>query len=301
MLENLNIPDAYEGFVFLAESFRKPGFVGRTHHHRELEFNLVLEGEIVYELSGEVFHYQKGDLMWLFPRQEHRLVSLSPDCRYYVAVFKPAMIQDLLSQANKEQYAHLTQQDFSGKGLMTKRLPTEAFDFLTRSLDALIVDGLDPDLLNREAGFGLSPNFRYSHEDPLWLNTGLRHTLLLAWRLFNDKALRFISDATPHPAVMACQKLIQSSEESMNLNEIARKLDLSASYLSRLFQKETGISISAYRQHLKLIRFWQFYRDQKEKNLLEAALHAGFGSYSQFYRVFSSKYGQNPGDMLERD
>ena len=49
-------------------------------------------------------------------------------------------------------------------------------------MDKLVAEGLDPDLLNREAGFGQSSDFQFKHNDPDWLNAGLRQLLLSAWR-----------------------------------------------------------------------------------------------------------------------
>jgi len=53
----------------------------------------------------------------------------------------------------------------------------------------------------------------------------------------------------------------------------------------------------ACRNRLRLERFFAEV-DQGGNNLLEAALAAGFGSYSQFHRVFRELIGTTPRDHL---
>ncbi|MES2393317.1 MAG: AraC family ligand binding domain-containing protein, partial [Acidobacteriota bacterium] len=91
MLEDLKLSRRYEGLLFLAESARNPPLL-KSHHHIELELNLVVRGTITYVVGGKRFTFHPRTLLWLFPEQEHQLVDRSDSAQNYVAVFKPSLI-----------------------------------------------------------------------------------------------------------------------------------------------------------------------------------------------------------------
>ena len=45
------------------------------HRHAELEFNLVTQGAGLYLLANRKYQIRRGDLLWLFPAQEHVLIG----------------------------------------------------------------------------------------------------------------------------------------------------------------------------------------------------------------------------------
>jgi AraC-like DNA-binding protein len=65
------------------------------------------------------------------------------------------------------------------------------------------------------------------------------------------------------------------------------------SELSRHFHRDVGLTLSAYRTRLRLLRFIQL-ADAGSRTLLAAALEAGFGSYSQCHRAFQNTIGCTP-------
>ena len=98
------------------------------------------------------------------------------------------------------------------------------------------------------------------------------------------------------PAVVKAAQLL-AKDPGLTGEELGAKLRLSASRVARLFKSEMGMSLVEYRNRLRLERFSTLL-DQKGDNLLEAALGAGFGSYAQFHRVFSTLRGTTPGKFL---
>ncbi len=61
-----------------------------------------------------------------------------------------------------------------------------------------------------------------------------------------------------------------------------------------MFRKQIGVPVTRYRNSVRLARFWEEYRQPEQRTLLEAMFAAGFGSYAQFYRVYSDVYGCGP-------
>ena len=66
MLEDLKLGKGYDGFLYLAESTRNPPKL-KSHHHVELELNLVVRGTITYVVSGTRFTFQPGPCSGSFP------------------------------------------------------------------------------------------------------------------------------------------------------------------------------------------------------------------------------------------
>jgi len=294
VLENLKIPARYDGFIFLAESVRNPPVL-RPHHHVELELNLVISGEITYVVEGHRFTFKKRSLCWFFPEQEHQLVDRSRDAQYYVSVFKPAMIKDA---CRGQRYAPLKRQQLSEPGILHTLLDPESFDLIRHSMQAATQDGLDPDILNREGGFGVGSAFTFRHHDPDWLNASLRNLLLLCWRNQQGRALPG-RDAELHPAIRRCLEIISDAEAEDELKTLAQQCNVSPAYLSRKFHEQIGVPLTRYRNSVRLGRFWEAYHHPNNQTMLEAVFAAGFGSYAQFYRVFTEAYGAGPREVID--
>src|SRR2546427_757952 len=69
MLENLKLGKSYDGFLYLAESARNPPKL-KSHHHIELELNLVVRGTITYVVSGRRFTFPARTLLLLCWRSQ---------------------------------------------------------------------------------------------------------------------------------------------------------------------------------------------------------------------------------------
>ncbi len=95
-----------------------------------------------------------------------------------------------------------------------------------------------------------------------------------------------------HPAIAAAVKLLQE-DPSLGGEAIAKKLGVSFSRFARVFKQGMGVSIVEHRNQLRLDHFMSLV-DSGGSNLLEAALASGFGSYSQFHRVFRMHQGKSP-------
>lgn len=294
VLERLKLRGKYDGFLFLAESRRNPPIL-KPHHHAELELNLVVAGSVTYVVAGNRHTFPRGSLLWLFPEQEHQLVNRTPDAGYYVAVFKPRLIEQACHGGD---YEGLKRKNIKGGGVLNKMLDPGTFDLVKRTMDSLMEDSLDPDLLNREAGFGFQSDFRFEHGDPDVLNAGLRYLLVLCWRHFHvdghsERPVKL------HPAVVKALQMLTDSESA--LPELAARCGVSDTYLSRLFRKQVGVPMTQYRNAHRLGRFMELHeKSPRHRTILESIYDAGFGSYAQFYKVFTAAYGKGPRDYLAR-
>jgi AraC-like DNA-binding protein len=240
----------------------------RAHRHAELELNLVVRGRARYLLGERRYALTPGTVTWLFPGQEHVLVDESDDHELWWAVFRPALV------ARSARAAHapvLRASDPAGR--FSRRVAPGRVRRLAALLHEL-----------REA------------EDAALFNAGLAYLLVLAWRTFLDSD-DVVEGDDVHPAVETVARLLQADPEAGDLAALARAAHLSPAHLSRIFKRQTGVSISRFRNQQRLQRFLRLYGGGQRTTALAAALDTGFGSYAQFYRVVRELTGRSPSDL----
>jgi len=263
MRQRLQLPAEWDGNLW---HYRNQGRVHALHHHAELEFNLVTAGSGLYLLDNRKYRIRRGDLLWLFPAQEHVLVEQSLDFAMWIGVFKPGMVR-----AAAEDAGSRILRDDNPPGEYCRRLPREILERLEALLDEVT-----------------------AHQDrPGLFNAGLRYALLDTWNHFEHAAEVPVQDV--HPAVEKAAQLIRDGAATLKLAELGRRSGLSPARLSRLFKEQTGVALVDFRNRQRIERFLQLYGTGQRTTMLDAAFEAGFGSYPQFHRVFKRVLGCSPG------
>jgi AraC-like DNA-binding protein len=101
--------------------------------------------------------------------------------------------------------------------------------------------------------------------------------------------------------VADCLELL-ASDLAQSHQQLAERLGVTTSRLSRSFEAELGKALVEYRNELRLDRFFALAEGAHERErgrLLELALESGFGSYSQFHRIFVARFGRSPKRYFE--
>lgn len=262
MRQKLNLPKNRDGNLW---HYQNQGRNHAMHHHAELEFNLITQGSGLYLLANRKYQIRRGDLLWLFPAQEHVLIEQSPDFEMWIGVFKPKTVRQIVVDANAKV---LRQANPAGE--YCRRLPQDDLARLEQLFAEIVAMQNSPGLFN----------------------AGLNYSLLTAWRYFECAADVPVRDV--HPAVEKAARLIRDDGNKLNLEELARRSGLSAHRLSRLFKQQTGIALVDFRNRQRIEKFLQIYGTGQRLTMLDAALNAGFGSYPQFHRVFKRVTGRSP-------
>jgi AraC-like DNA-binding protein len=263
MKQKLQLPSGAEGMAWLTgQGLQRMA----SHHHDELELNLVLSGKAHYLFEHRRVSIAAGSLLWIFPRQEHVLFDWSHDFSMWVLVFKPKLVRSLSEPSHRR--------------VLRSPDPGEIF---SRQIDSRQVD-----LLHQVYRDAAQPS-----DDPDLARTALGYALIRSWQTY-QVSRESIPRTDVHPAVAKAARILSLTDDSISLDELAIKAGLSPARLSRLFKQQVGINITAFRQQECLKRFFGLYRKGARYSLIEAALLAGFGSYPQFHRVFQRIMGQNP-------
>jgi AraC-like DNA-binding protein len=267
MRQRLDLPKELDGNLW---HYRQSGR-NAMHRHAELEFNLITQGSGLYLLANRKYQIHRGDLLWLFPAQEHVLIEQSPDFEMWIGVFKPKAVRKITVDANAK--------------ILQRKNPVGEFCRRLAQRDLARLEELFAEIVASQISAGL-------------FNAGLNYALLAAWQNFERAADVPLHDV--HPAVEKAARLIRNESTALNLNELAQRAGLSAHRLSRLFKQQTGVALVDFRNRQRIEKFLQLYGAGQRRTMLDAALEAGFGSYPQFHRVFKRVIGCSPGSYRRR-
>lgn len=119
----------------------------------------------------------------------------------------------------------------------------------------------------------------------------------IAW--WGERALAAVSAASSSD-VARCRPIVRRTAEliaadpALDGHDLAGIVGVGVSRIGRLFRQDTGESLVDYRNRCRLAAVDRLLAEQRGANLLSAALDAGFGSYSQFFRVFQMLRRQSP-------
>jgi AraC-like DNA-binding protein len=259
----LELSPGYDGVIQLCSTI---SWTGPTHRHDELELNLVVQGSAICVIGGRRHVLGPNCLLWIFPGQEHMLARESTDFKMWVAVFRRSQVRRIARVLNFPLLAK-----FRPIGHFCRIVDSNASSLLSQFMETM--------LQHRERNF--LPHF----------NTSLDWLLMEAWRRF-DSSSDLPVNADIHPAVQRLTAILR--EDASTLDEMARRVGMSPTWLSRLFQSQMKISIPAYRSRQRLNAFLLLYKKGGYRTLTQSALEAGFQSYVQFYRVFTNLMGVSP-------
>lgn len=239
------------------------------HAHATLELNLVLRGSGQVLLDDRRYPLLPGHVIWLWPGQRHVPSDWSSDMLLWIVEWHPAVLARL-RKARQKDSPH----------------PGEPGQSFCRRLAAPSVQRLDG-LLSALAALARADAF----------NRGLEFALFALWDEF------LTAEAVPdcpafHPKLEAVLGWLGNPSREFSQAQLAQRVKMSPYYLSTLFQKQTGLTIPAYRNRLRLQEFFRRLHGHPEIRLLQHALDSGFGSYAQFFRVFSEALGVSPREWL---
>lgn len=236
--------------------------MAEPHSHEEFEVDLVVSGRGTCVVAGERRVLRPRTLIWLCPDQEHILQKFTNDFTMWIVVVSPEFAQQMAVRVP----------------ILGERDPGAALIRTVPSKCARLLDQIAQEL---STGF-----------QPLDC-----HQLGLAWWLasaWNAYQYGDSKDAgSLHSAVARAMALLRE-DPSKNLKALSEKTRISPSQLSRLFKRQVGISITDYRNRLRLDAFVERCDVESEGAMFELARDSGFGSYAQFSRVFRRQMGICP-------
>ena len=265
MKQKLQLPENQQGALWFFD--RRP-YPLRAHHHEELECNLVVRGQGTYLINGRKIEIAPQSILWLFPAQDHILLEQSPDFAMWILLIKPDYLQQICTD---ERSATLLADNPPGN--FCRFLPERQARGLWEQCGKVTAVA----------------------EQQAYYNASLGPLLHTAWALYQQAGVAALSENV-HPAVEKAARLINDGLEQDDLASLAQQVGLSPHRLSRLFKQQIAMSLTDFRNNCRLERFLELYQ-YGTRTMLDAAMQAGFGSYAQFFRVFSQLMRMTPAEF----
>lgn len=111
---------------------------------------------------------------------------------------------------------------------------------------------------------------------------------------YTERMRKICRSDTNSKHISICKEYIYSHiKERITIEDLSDELGVSASYLSRLFKKETGDSVSAYirKQRIEMAKNLLHY---SEYSMIDIANRLSFSSQSHFIQQFREYVGMTP-------
>ena len=94
--------------------------------------------------------------------------------------------------------------------------------------------------------------------------------------------------------IQVFEKLSSSELLTLSVDELASKFNCSRRHLNRLFHQHFGLSITALRMEIRLLKAVSLLRNPREK-VINVAEQCGFNHLGLFNTCFKRRYGASPG------
>jgi YesN/AraC family two-component response regulator len=109
-----------------------------------------------------------------------------------------------------------------------------------------------------------------------------------------------IASRSLHPLVEKAASFIQESyHKRISLSSVAEELAVSPNYLSRLFRKEAGVTLTAYIQRVRMRHALPLLAESGH-SISEIAYRVGYQNYRDFYRNFVKYENASPSAVRRR-
>lgn len=234
-------------------------FASAPGRHAELVVLLGLVGEATYFLDGRTLKLRAQSVLFCPPGEAHFLISETPDFDMVVAVFS--------TESLKAPPIHPSFDGQTGPSHPRLRtLSTPHHQEVVRLATQLIK--AEPEAMLAGVGW--------------WLH-----------RLWTNSQALDLEDDAVHPKVMQAAELLYA-DPGIALVDLADRVDLTPTRIGQLFRAQTGMTLRAFRAERRFEAFHALQASNPDMTLLSAALEAGFGDYSSFYRAYRQRYGRKP-------
>jgi len=109
-----------------------------------------------------------------------------------------------------------------------------------------------------------------------------------------------IQRESQHPLADRARVFIDGNyHRRLSLSEVAERLAVSPSYLSRVFRRETGVTLTTYIQRARIDRSLALLA-QGASSISEIAYQVGYQNYRDFYRNFVKQENASPRQVRAR-
>ena len=242
-----------------------------TSRQVEMTILFLLEGKMTVRYRDEDFRMAEGDIILINPGTEYEIVECF-DALYGIAIYPMQLMTDILKNSRMMFYCNsVVDMSHSYRDLR------DIFYELTAEYteDAHKSSAYNASLLLKMLDC-LVENYQLHAND------------------LKDEETE--ADARMREMM---QYILSNLDRDINLNELADSMFVSASTLSRIFKKHTGVYFADYVMQLRVQSSLQLLRSTKQ-TVTQIALTCGFANSASFNRSFRKVMGIAPTDYRKK-
>lgn len=240
----------------------------QLHIHQNYEILLFLQGDTKYIIEENTYTLEPGDVVVIRKNQMHRAYHNSPTRYERIVLNVP---HEFFEKNDCVEYE--------------KQFINEVGSFGDK-IDAETVknSGLY-DAFMRARKY--SAGFKENGHSPV-----IRAIIIEILHILNNIKSYSEADETEGPLKNVIKYINENFTQNITLNDLEEKFFISKYHLCHIFPKATGITVHQYITNKRMA----FAEDMIKagKTVSEAAMVAGFTSYSSFYRAYKQQYGKAP-------
>ncbi len=258
--------------IYVERQIRVPGFAMTYEHlHDYYEIFYLKSGSCIYYLNNRHYHLSAGDLFIVLPGVSHSTSyeGLVP-CERIVVYCTPDVLPEGFQNGHAELYDNLSH---SGKVILVKQGKAH----VEMLLNTMLEENNIPD--------------RYS---PELLQLHLMTLLLTLCRngIFVHEQLQegsCVSDDIED----ALQYIAENFSMPLTLEDVAARINLTPTYLSRKFKQATGSTFKEYTNSIRIRQACQMLLTTDD-SITKIAFNCGFNSSNYFKDCFRHINGVSP-------
>jgi AraC-like DNA-binding protein len=244
-----------------------PAVMAAAHRHNDVEINFVERGSVVYLFAGHRIAVECGQVLAFWAAAPHQMVDAATDTHMHWLTLPLAwLLQRQLPEG-------LSRALLRGRPVLGNMQPA----------DAHIVAVWQHDL--KEGGECRSIMM-------LEVEARMRR-LALNMTAAPARTAPATHSASRHKAEAMARTIAHRFGEPLSIDDIAATVRLHPNYAMNLFRREFGLTINEYLTQQRVAHA-QRLLITTDDDVLDVAMHAGFGSSSQFYAAFMRVCGQSP-------
>lgn len=249
--------------------------VGRHTHLNWFEITCIVEGEGIIYAGDEKTNVKKGDVFLSFPCEAHKIVSFSAN---------PLTFDHFAFCVNEQTYSERLERVMASHANPKER---SFRSFLIRELvDGCINEIVADSELKRD-----------------YLESSFSLILFELLKIFNVKngSMLIYETENPEKMCLGIKNYIDTHLFSLDsLSHLSTVCGYNYSYLSSLFKKVTGITISDYYNERRFESARLMIRENRLK-VSEISNLLGYNSVYAFSKAFKDKFGTSPKNYYKKD
>jgi len=282
LLEAMDMPDPYFPIKIHRTPFNGYGTILFHHHwHEHIEFLFFVEGHAMIECNSVQMEVSAGDLVVVNSADLHHGICLSEHLFYYAVIADTSLLQSHQVDAVEMKYiTPITQKRISFQNKISNDPDVNS-----------AVSSLIEEFEKREFGYELAVKSYLYRLLTIMLRKYITRLLEPSEYQLRVKNLERFDPIY--------QYIEDNYDKKINVDDLAKQMNMSRFHFSRLFKELTSKTISDYVNFVRINKSEYLLRNTS-MSVSEIALATGFNDVYYFSRLFKSYKNVSP-SKIRRD